>query len=122
MKLSRALWLHEIKHDGFRVFPRKDGQRVKLAHRFSLLYSLGCAAQYYWRAAADIAAPDKWVRHGHLTPVPAAQVPSAHSNFQNFHVALFVSSTGNPRAAPLVGRKEHHSLGGYRCKRPIAYS
>ena len=27
---SGALWLHEIKHDGFRVIARKDGARVKL--------------------------------------------------------------------------------------------
>ena len=28
---SGALWLHEIKHDGFlRVITRKDGERVKL--------------------------------------------------------------------------------------------
>jgi len=25
-----AQWLHEIKHDGFRVVARKDGTRVKL--------------------------------------------------------------------------------------------
>jgi hypothetical protein len=24
-----GLWLHEIKHDGFRVIARKDGERVK---------------------------------------------------------------------------------------------
>ena len=24
-----ALWLHEIKHDGFRVIARKDGARVQ---------------------------------------------------------------------------------------------
>ena len=23
-------WLHEIKHDGYRVLARKDGQRIKL--------------------------------------------------------------------------------------------
>ena len=42
---SGALWLHEIKHDGFRVIARKDGQRVKLyscpgndlTDRFSLI-------------------------------------------------------------------------------------
>jgi ATP-dependent DNA ligase len=28
-----ALWLHEIKHDGFRVIARKNGQRVKLYSR-----------------------------------------------------------------------------------------
>ena len=28
-----ALWLHEIKHDGFRVIARKDGARVKLYSR-----------------------------------------------------------------------------------------
>ena len=26
-------WLHEIKHDGFRVVARKDGTRVKLYSR-----------------------------------------------------------------------------------------
>jgi ATP-dependent DNA ligase len=28
---SGALWLHEIKHDGFRVIARKDGARVRLS-------------------------------------------------------------------------------------------
>jgi bifunctional non-homologous end joining protein LigD len=40
-----AIWLHEIKHDGFRAIARKDGLRVKiysrpgneLTHRFPLL-------------------------------------------------------------------------------------
>jgi bifunctional non-homologous end joining protein LigD len=27
------VWLHEIKHDGFRVIARKDGARVKLYSR-----------------------------------------------------------------------------------------
>src|SRR5436309_13603155 len=27
------LWLHEIKHDGFRVIARKDGKRVRLYSR-----------------------------------------------------------------------------------------
>jgi bifunctional non-homologous end joining protein LigD len=26
-------WLHEIKHDGFRVVARKDGDRVRLYSR-----------------------------------------------------------------------------------------
>src|SRR6478609_8846288 len=30
---SGGLWLHEIKHDGFRVIARKDGVRVKLYSR-----------------------------------------------------------------------------------------
>src|SRR5947209_13812285 len=30
---SGALWLHEIKHDGFRVIARKDGNRVRLYSR-----------------------------------------------------------------------------------------
>jgi bifunctional non-homologous end joining protein LigD len=30
---SGALWLHEIKHDGFRVIARKDGMRVRLFSR-----------------------------------------------------------------------------------------
>jgi ATP-dependent DNA ligase len=28
---SGALWLHEIKHDGFRVIARKEGERVRLS-------------------------------------------------------------------------------------------
>jgi bifunctional non-homologous end joining protein LigD len=28
-----ALWLHEIKHDGFRIIARKDGDRVRLFSR-----------------------------------------------------------------------------------------
>ena len=30
---SDEVWLHEIKHDGFRVIARKDGDRVKLYSR-----------------------------------------------------------------------------------------
>src|SRR3954471_1350842 len=30
---SGAHWLHEIKHDGFRVIVRKDGARVRLYSR-----------------------------------------------------------------------------------------
>ena len=30
---SGGMWLHEIKHDGFRVIARKDGERVKLYSR-----------------------------------------------------------------------------------------
>jgi bifunctional non-homologous end joining protein LigD len=30
---SGELWLHEIKHDGFRVLARKDGDRVRLYSR-----------------------------------------------------------------------------------------
>src|ERR1700730_15281626 len=30
---SGELWLHEIKHDGFRVIARKNGYRVKLYSR-----------------------------------------------------------------------------------------
>jgi bifunctional non-homologous end joining protein LigD len=42
---SGPLWLHEIKHDGFRIVARKDGDRVRLysrpgndlTHRFPLI-------------------------------------------------------------------------------------
>jgi ATP-dependent DNA ligase len=30
---SGSQWLHEIKHDGFRVIARKDGPRVRLYSR-----------------------------------------------------------------------------------------
>jgi len=30
---SGSQWLHEIKHDGFRIIARKDGERVRLYSR-----------------------------------------------------------------------------------------
>jgi ATP-dependent DNA ligase len=30
---SGGVWLHEIKHDGFRIIARKDGERVRLYSR-----------------------------------------------------------------------------------------
>jgi bifunctional non-homologous end joining protein LigD len=30
---SDGLWVHEIKHDGFRIIARKDGPRVRLYSR-----------------------------------------------------------------------------------------
>ena len=30
---SGGLWLHEVKHDGFRVVARKEGERVRLYSR-----------------------------------------------------------------------------------------
>ena len=30
---SGSEWLHEIKHDGFRIIARKDGERVRLYSR-----------------------------------------------------------------------------------------
>jgi bifunctional non-homologous end joining protein LigD len=30
---SGGLWLHEIKHDGFRIIARKEGERVRLYSR-----------------------------------------------------------------------------------------
>src|SRR5215203_5155680 len=30
---SGPLWLHEIKHDGYRILARKDGDRVQLSSR-----------------------------------------------------------------------------------------
>jgi ATP-dependent DNA ligase len=50
---SGELWLHEIKHDGFRVIARKDGAKVRLysrpgndlTYRFPLIVEfLGSAA------------------------------------------------------------------------------
>jgi hypothetical protein len=48
---SGSGWLHEIKHDGFRIIARKDGSRVRLysrpgndlTHRFPLIVdALAC--------------------------------------------------------------------------------
>jgi hypothetical protein len=42
---SGSLWLHEIKHNGFRIIVRKDGARVRLYSRpgmTSLVASLRC--------------------------------------------------------------------------------
>jgi len=30
---SGGLWLHEIKHDGFRIIARKDGERLRHGRR-----------------------------------------------------------------------------------------
>jgi ATP-dependent DNA ligase len=30
---TSGAWLHEIKHDGFRIVARKDGERVRLYSR-----------------------------------------------------------------------------------------
>src|SRR5262249_22251068 len=45
---SGGAWLHEIKHDGFRIIARKDGERVRLfsrpgndfTHRFPLIVEM----------------------------------------------------------------------------------
>jgi ATP-dependent DNA ligase len=47
---SGPLWLHEVKHDGFRVIARKDGERVwlysrpgnDLTNRFPLIVEAMC--------------------------------------------------------------------------------
>jgi ATP-dependent DNA ligase len=49
---SGEAWLHEIKHDGFRVIARKDGHRVRLysrpgndlTYRFPLIVEAGLIA------------------------------------------------------------------------------
>jgi hypothetical protein len=55
-------WLHEIKHDGFRVIARKDGTRVRLysrpgndlTQRFPLIVeALVDAATNYQRSSRD---------------------------------------------------------------------
>ena len=65
---SGAFWLHEIKHDGFRVIARKDGARVNLysrpgndlTDRFSLivealagLRSRSCIIEWHVTSAAS---------------------------------------------------------------------
>jgi ATP-dependent DNA ligase len=58
---SGDAWLHEIKHDGFRVIARKDGERVRrysrlgndLTYRFPLIVEALAASRLrrHWRAA-----------------------------------------------------------------------
>jgi len=62
-----AEWLHEIKHDGFRVIARKDGTRVKLAaviaeHGTEMV--LGCGA---------VLGPDGSLDIGFASYAPALQ-------------------------------------------------
>ncbi len=68
------MWLHEIKHDGFRVIARKEGARVKLysrpgndlTHRFPLIVeTLACLRS---RVAAAAAPLDRGLQRG----MPAA--------------------------------------------------
>jgi len=57
---SGGAWLHEIKHDGFRVIARKDGPRVRLysrpgnnlTDRFPLIVARRRATPIYSRATA----------------------------------------------------------------------
>jgi ATP-dependent DNA ligase len=48
---SGSEWLHEIKHDGFRVIARKDGPRVRLYSRPS-----NVSRQTFTRAASALLA------------------------------------------------------------------
>jgi hypothetical protein len=58
-----AAWLHEIKHDGFRVIVRKDGTRIKLysravndlTDRFTLIVE--ALAGLRWRSVSSTARP-----------------------------------------------------------------
>ena len=34
---SGSQWLHEIKHDGFRIIARKNGERVRLYSRLAMI-------------------------------------------------------------------------------------
>src|SRR3954453_17138542 len=36
---SGPLWVHEIKHDGYRIIARKDGERVRLWSRRGLSWT-----------------------------------------------------------------------------------
>jgi ATP-dependent DNA ligase len=55
---SGSQWLHEIKHDGFRIIARKDGDRVRLysrpgndmTRRFPLIAEAltACVRHYRW--------------------------------------------------------------------------
>jgi hypothetical protein len=56
---SGDLWLHEIKHDGFRVIARKDGDRVRLYSRQTRLDSARTRGR--WRGRAGQACRE---RHG----------------------------------------------------------
>ena len=71
---SGKLWLHEIKHDGFRVIARKNDQRVRLysrpgsdlTRRFRLLSSARSAARLHSRSC---------IIDGEADWAGAAQVP-----------------------------------------------
>jgi ATP-dependent DNA ligase len=41
---SRSAWVHEIKHDGYRLMARRDGNRVRLYTR----RGYDCSAKYPW--------------------------------------------------------------------------
>ena len=43
-----ALWVHEIKHDGFRVIARKDGDRVRL-YKHAKSYIVELEDDLAWR-------------------------------------------------------------------------
>jgi hypothetical protein len=62
---SGALWLHEIKHDGFRVIARKNGHRVKLYMQ-----------AFYWDCPRIEGIPFGYIdRNDWLGAAPAALTP-----------------------------------------------
>ena len=56
-----ALWVHEIKHDGFRVIARKDGDRVRL-YKHAKSYIVELEGDSAWRIwPGDLATSLHWM-------------------------------------------------------------
>jgi ATP-dependent DNA ligase len=80
------MWLHEIKHDGFRVITRKDGKRVKLysrsgnhlTYRFPLIVEAlsrlrahSCIVDGKWCAVTTASPPSTASAIAGMTPAPS---------------------------------------------------
>jgi len=79
-------WLHEVKHDGYRIIARKDGSRVSLWSRYGTNFTdrLPKIAEAVCSLAADTALID-----GEAVAVR----PDGHSDF-----AALRTKTGSARA------------------------
>jgi ATP dependent DNA ligase domain len=75
---SGSQWLHEIKHDGFRIIARKDGDRVRLYSRpgndMTRRFPLIAEALPRHQGAAGLARAQKHSAHGALHRAGAGQV------------------------------------------------
>jgi hypothetical protein len=63
---SGSQWLHEIKHDGFRIIARKDGAWVRLYSRPGRSAGSVIEADLVWRYSRTIVTPTGG--HSHFVP------------------------------------------------------
>ena len=105
-------WLHEIKHDGFRILARKDGDQVKLITRngydFASRYALivDASRAFPSKPASSTARPSLWTR-------PALAIFDLLRYRRHDHAATLCAfdiielDGADLRGSPIEERKQH---------------